>query len=649
MKKHFLALAVAVSCIALSANAFNLSGKMKLHPESSPDLKPVEMEIPVTPAKAPASATAEGEAAEIYYSLANDPYTALSLTSQTPGMQVAMAFQFDPTFLAGLTDSQITGITYYTGTQTNERINKITKAYVFITDDLTSDTYLYTQEVSAPTTAFTRVDVTLDKPFNIPEGKKIYCGVYFNLNSEYNASIVVDYMGHANDLGGWFAYRTSSKSQWKWQNISTSYGFVTVGATIRANGLPENSVSVLAIDGQPVAYQNQPLGFQFILQNNGVNAVDNITVEYGIDNETPVVETFTLSESLAFNQLILGSINDFAAANPTKGSVINLNVKAVNGESNTSQQASGSYKVVIVPEGKGFDRNVVIEEFTSTSCAFCPVGYTAMEQIHEECTDGTVIPVCIHVNSPGRDPLTSASYNSVYNRYCTGGVPSTIVNRIYDQYPFYDELMELANEIKQLPAIATVSGVASFEEGTRNLTISTTTSFAFDYTDGNQNLILSYGITENDLGPYTQNNGYAGEPDSYPGDWQNQPSSVELVYNDVARQLDKFTGITGSVPAEISAGSEYSYSHTLSVLNAVNDLSKINIVVYILNRNTGEIENACVVKNPLDSESGIETTVCNINDAPVEYFNLQGIRVNDPSCGIYIRRQGSEVSKVLVK
>lgn len=36
-------------------------------------------------------------------------------------------------------------------------------------------------------------------------------------------------------------------------------------------------------------------------------------------------------------------------------------------------------------------------------------------------------------------------------------------------------------------------------------------------------------------------------------------------------------------------------------------------------------------------------------DAPVEYYNLQGVRVADPSNGIYIRRQGSKAVKVYVK
>ncbi|MCM1296756.1 MAG: hypothetical protein NC311_14555 [Muribaculaceae bacterium] len=36
-------------------------------------------------------------------------------------------------------------------------------------------------------------------------------------------------------------------------------------------------------------------------------------------------------------------------------------------------------------------------------------------------------------------------------------------------------------------------------------------------------------------------------------------------------------------------------------------------------------------------------------NAPVEYYNLQGVRVANPENGIYIRRQGSKATKVLVK
>lgn len=46
--------------------------------------------------------------------------------------------------------------------------------------------------------------------------------------------------------------------------------------------------------------------------------------------------------------------------------------------------------------------------------------------------------------------------------------------------------------------------------------------------------------------------------------------------------------------------------------------------------------------------SGITDIIADDN-ASVEYFNLQGIRVDNPTSGLYIRRQGNRVEKILVK
>ena len=47
--------------------------------------------------------------------------------------------------------------------------------------------------------------------------------------------------------------------------------------------------------------------------------------------------------------------------------------------------------------------------------------------------------------------------------------------------------------------------------------------------------------------------------------------------------------------------------------------------------------------------SGVEAVVAEDADAAVEYFNLQGVRVNAEQPGLYIRRQGDKVSKVVIR
>lgn len=52
-----------------------------------------------------------------------------------------------------------------------------------------------------------------------------------------------------------------------------------------------------------------------------------------------------------------------------------------------------------------------------------------------------------------------------------------------------------------------------------------------------------------------------------------------------------------------------------------------------------------------NGSAGVDDVVVDNSDAPVEYYNLQGIRVNADNLtpGIYVRRQGTEVTKILVK
>ena len=47
--------------------------------------------------------------------------------------------------------------------------------------------------------------------------------------------------------------------------------------------------------------------------------------------------------------------------------------------------------------------------------------------------------------------------------------------------------------------------------------------------------------------------------------------------------------------------------------------------------------------------TGVESVEAEEADAPVEYFNLQGVRVMNPDKGLFIRRQGNRVEKVMMK
>ncbi len=97
------------------------------------------------------------------------------------------------------------------------------------------------------------------------------------------------------------------------------------------------------------------------------------------------------------------------------------------------------------------------------------------------------------------------------------------------------------------------------------------------------------------------------------------------------------------------AGGDWSFSTCELSLEAYKD-KKIQVAFLYgsdaaVGADTWEIKNLEITG---DIASGVAEIEADEN-APVEYFNLQGIRVANPENGLYIRRQGNNVSKVLVK
>ncbi len=45
----------------------------------------------------------------------------------------------------------------------------------------------------------------------------------------------------------------------------------------------------------------------------------------------------------------------------------------------------------------------------------------------------------------------------------------------------------------------------------------------------------------------------------------------------------------------------------------------------------------------------LEAIIDGVATASAEYYNLQGVRVENPAAGLYIRRQGSKAEKVIVR
>ncbi len=113
--------------------------------------------------------------------------------------------------------------------------------------------------------------------------------------------------------------------------------------------------------------------------------------------------------------------------------------------------------------------------------------------------------------------------------------------------------------------------------------------------------------------------------------------------------------VPASIAARVPADDDFTWTNKVADEGVVYEIAapttegnylKIRAKAVIDNKHSDEI-----VKN-IDANgdvvSGVESVIVDDENAPVEYFNLQGIRVNADQPGIYIRRQGSKVEKVSI-
>lgn len=125
------------------------------------------------------------------------------------------------------------------------------------------------------------------------------------------------------------------------------------------------------------------------------------------------------------------------------------------------------------------------------------------------------------------------------------------------------------------------------------------------------------------------------------------------------KTIAKYDGVTELI--EISPIEEYE-SFTATFDSAMN-LTVSPWAIYntankqvccIPDYNKGAVKGTYFTHNgPIDIEgpTGIETVGADADaNAPVEYFNLQGVKVANPENGcLYIRRQGNKVEKVIIR
>ncbi len=167
-------------------------------------------------------------------------------------------------------------------------------------------------------------------------------------------------------------------------------------------------------------------------QNNGYTPISSVTLNYKAGNNAVVSETQNLSTALNY----LG-VQQFTISAPLFATLPSYNnlkvwVSNINGQAdqlNSNDTVVGSITISSFAPNK----KVLIEEFTSTNCGWCPDGQTKLFTIDTALATSNVIVASIHNN----DKMSFAAGDTLISKN-DNGFPSAMIDRYY--FPAYGKL-----------------------------------------------------------------------------------------------------------------------------------------------------------------------------------------------------------------
>jgi hypothetical protein len=403
---------------------------------------------------------------------------------------------------------------------------------------------------------------------------------------------------------------------------------------------------------------------------SGINANHNWTVTLADENGS----TSASGELLAAGEKVTTSLSLPIAAGTTSAFTVSF-------ESDEQDDLSKSGEVSRLTFSPY--RKVLVEETTGMWCGWCPAGINLIESMHDdEEMSQYVLPVSVHIYS---DNLALDSYGVTGLNNGSTYAPIFYVNRSNVGGPSQSYDYNFDKTLKGSIA----KRVVDAHETLTTCSIDVTAEWEFDGADTvainckatvRPALNIDYAryrigfiLTENNVSNanFVQTNSVHGTGTIEP--WSSFDTYVTgLYYNEVARKIDNYAGITGSLPTFLTADTDYSYSHTLKIPDAKITASNgevlanaiqcqfCTLTAFVIDADSGEILNAEAV--PMSDvaefryttamyaadQAGVSNVTVDNSNAPAEYFDLQGRKVAHPANGIFIKRQGSTVTKVVM-
>lgn len=475
------------------------------------------------------------------------------------------------------------------------------------------------------------IDVALDTPWTIPSD--IENGVYVGFSVHQTGTSYALANNFQPTNGGWF----TNIDEQGWVDHSES-GTLCVEAVVEGDNLPATNLSLLSIDA-PQAYvvKNGNLSGSMFLKNHGTKPVGSFDVSLLVDGDKDAVQHIQVP--IAPGEVV--TVPFVLQPRLTVEDTFNVSyiidgIDTGDDADMSDNVADRSLKVLELP----IERVVLIEEFTTEQCGNCPAAANTLSSyVHNPEYEGRIAVVCHH-SGYYTDKFTTdfdKDYTWFYNSGSTyapammidrNTVASTPVMQVSSQ----SLNRELANRYAK-PAQLGLLIEGDFDENNPdNLVIRV---IGKNYTNTLcDNPTITLYLVENNIHSSTQSFG-----------------GSDFIHQHVGRAVNS----TWGVPVEFDKDNTFEYYYTFNISSSWNK-SNLEVIAAVHNKDMSnpanwEVQNAAFLKAEnfaLDNVQGIDTEEMEVE---AEYFTLDGIRVDSESLapGIYVRKAGDKVSKVVIR
>jgi hypothetical protein len=251
-------------------------------------------------------------------------------------------------------------------------------------------------------------------------------------------------------------------------------------------GLALDNIKVLVPPAKDINVYAAYPGGKYLVTNNvfqtglttfGMDPVTSVTLKYQVGAMAPVTKTFTLSPALNFTDSKVLSF-DPAALTPGQHTNLKVWVTDINGggadANNGNDTAVWNGSMYVATQTTA--RNVLIEEFTSSTCPPCAalnVSFDPLLEANAPNTGSTFNVVKYQMNwpSPGNDPSYNSDGSTRRGFYGVNGIPAVVMNGTSSMPSKTQGAIDTA---KTIPAFSTMTATLTRTGTTYNGSVSFT-------------------------------------------------------------------------------------------------------------------------------------------------------------------------------